>query len=792
MSGTDGSSTEAHRAARGASTHVGEEGGGGRALPEPEFSLSLRGDARWRVHAFEVVEALSTIPTAVITAVAEGRDADPDAALGHDAHLTVSRLGRTRRHSGIVSRVEHLGALDGKVCARLTVVPALWALSQRVDSRIYESRTVREVVDDVLQRALAPYQRAARWALQRVLTPREHTVQYQETDLAFIERLLAEEGISYAVVPGEHVEEVVFFDAVTALPSHDAPVEVIDESHATHAREGLRRFGSDRALTPTHAAVRDYDWSRPGMSVAAERAVIDDPAGRARPVYAHPADVERGAYDDGAHAWTQHDAGFRALLTAQRLAQRAREFSAEGNLTGLHPGLRVRLLGHRDPSLDRGYVVTSVKHIGRAPEALRAGGDPLSERFVSALRCVADDVAIRPEKSRARARIYGPQTAVVVTTSEDDAQSEHHGRVRVRFHWERDGAPSEAQRAWVRVAQSWAGADYGVQFIPRKGMEVVVHFLEGDPDRPLVTGVVYNGAHPLPFPIDAHATRSGIRTHSTDGQGGALVGHFNELSFEDHAGREEVYLRAQRNLREKVRNDHGTHVLHDQSNTVDNDHAELIGRDQKLTVRRDRKVEVKHDQEVRVGHDLDTRVDHHEERFVGGTGRSTRVQTLDSREVEGDDALRVTGNLNASVLGTTNLEHLGAHFHLVHEGASGTTVHFDQNHAKWLSRKSIYIDNPVGEIKLEGVELTVRSKQDAVVINCGQAVIFVKKDGTVWVEGGKEIDLKSGPARARLSHDGSVSVEGTKRVSLKSGGGSLEITPTDVVVKATGKIKLNA
>lgn len=797
MSGTEGSAMEALRVAREAAGHAhGVEGGGGRHLPEAEFSLETRGDARWAVESFEAREALSTPSVLDLTVVSEAEGADPDALLGHDAALVVSRLSSSRRHAGVVSRVETVGHVDGKVRARLTVVPALWALSQRVDSRIYESRTVREVVDDVLRRALAPYQREARWELQRALTPREHVVQYQETDLAFIERLLSEEGISYEIAPGEGAEVVVFFDATQGLPRYrgarEDAVEVSDEDHSTHARESLRRFVGARALTPTRAAVRDYDWTRPDAAVEAARAVLDDPAGRERPVYLHPAGIERDRYDDGAHAFTQHDAPHRALVAAQRMAQDARVFRAEGSVTGLRPGLRFRLEGHRDGALDRGYVVTAVRHVGRAQEATRGAEGPLAQRYSCELSCVADDVPIRPAKAPRRARVFGPQTAVVVTASADDAQSEHHGRVRVRFHWEREGAPAEASRAWVRVAQSWAGADFGVQFIPRKGMEVVVHFLEGDPDRPLVTGVVYNGTHPLPFPIEEHATRSGIRTHSTDGQGAALNGHFNELSFEDHAGREEVYLRAQRNLREKVRNDHGTHVMHDQSNTVDHDHAELIGHDQRLTVRSDRKVEVKHDQQVRVGNDLDTRVDHHEERYIGEGGRATTVRTLDSRAVEGDDALHVTGNQNRTVLGTTYHEHLGRFFRLVHEGESGTTLHFDNNHAKWLSHKSIYVDNPVGEIKLEGAEVTVRSKQDMVVIGCGQAVVYVKKDGTVWVEGGREIDLKSGSASARIKHDGSVSIEGTKKVALKAGASSVELTPTDVVVKASGKIKLNA
>ena len=768
-------------------------------LPEAEFSIELHGDTPWRVEGFEAHEALSEVPRAVVTVVAEREGADPHDTLGRDGALLVSRRGVPRRMAGVVSRVEHEGFVDGKVRAKLTLVPALWALSQRVDSRIFESKTVKEVVDDVLRRALSPYSRTARWELQRALVAREHIVQYQESDLAFIERLLQEEGISYAVVPGESREQVLFFDSVSGLPALEGAqgdrVRVTDEDHTQHTHESLRRFEETRALTPTRTAVRDFDWTRPDAPIAGEHAVGDDPSGRARPTYLHPADISLERYDDGGHAFQQHDATFRATLASQRLRQDARVFVARGNVTALRPGMRFRLEGHRDQGLDRGYVVTSVRHLGRAPEETRAHGHgehpERHQRYEMEIRCVCDDLPLRPAKTHRRARIYGPQTATVVTTTADDAQSEHHGRVRVRFHWEREGAPTEAQRCWVRVSQSWAGADYGVQFIPRKGMEVVVHYLEGDPDRPLVTGVVYNGTHPLPFPVEEHATRSGIRTQSTDGQGSPLSGHFNELSFEDQDGREEVYLHAQRNLREKVRNDHTTHVLHDHTNTVDHDDTETVGRDQQLTVKHDRKVVVHRDQTVHVKRERNTRIDHHEHLLVGEGGRVSTIHHVDDREVHGLDQLTVHGEQKVVV--DENVEHFynGDVFRVVHTGASGTTLRFDRNHAKWISQKSIYIDNPVGEIKMEPRAVTITSKQDEVVIRCGQSIVHVMTDGTIALKAAKVITLQSGSSFVAIDHEGKVAVTGSQEVKLSVGSSTMVMKPAEVTV-TSGKIKLNA
>jgi hypothetical protein len=322
-------------------------------------------------------------------------------------------------------------------------------------------------------------------------------------------------------------------------------------------------------------------------------------------------------------------------------------------------------------------------------------------------------------------------------------------------------------------------------------MEVVVHFLEGDPDRPLVTGVVYNGTHPLPFPVEEHATRSGIRTQSTDGQGSPLNGHFNELSFEDQDGREEVYLHAQRNLREKVRHDHTTHVLHDHTNTVDHDDTETVGRDQQLTVKHDRKVVVHRDQGVHVKHDLATRIDNHEDRVVGEGGRDTRVYTRDVRTVVGDDNLTVEETQQVFVRGTADHNYDGDHLHIAHTGESGTLLRFDRNHAKWLSQKSIYIENPVGEVKMEPRAVTITSKQDEVVIRCGQSIVHVRNDGTIALNSAKAITLKSGSANVAIDHEGKVAVTGSQEVKLSAGSSTMVMKPAEVTV-TSGKIKLNA
>ena len=225
-----------------------------RRLPAVEWHFESAGTHRpWRMRRAEVREGLSRVTVTELELTCEHADADPALLLGRDAVFSLSRDGRGRRVQGVVSRVEALGVRDHKAHARVTLVPALWALSQRRDSRVFEGKTVEQVVRAVVEEALRPYRRQVRFAIQRALPVREHCVQYRESDLEFIERILAEEAIGYLIVEGEAHEEVVFFDGAHAFTAFDGPdgrrIAVTDEDHDTHRHESLRRFEAASALT---------------------------------------------------------------------------------------------------------------------------------------------------------------------------------------------------------------------------------------------------------------------------------------------------------------------------------------------------------------------------------------------------------------------------------------------------------------------------------------------------------------------------------------------------------------
>ncbi|TAK28536.1 MAG: type VI secretion system tip protein VgrG [Myxococcaceae bacterium] len=748
-----------------------------RRLPPVEWHFESAGTHRpWRMRRAEVREGLSRVTVTELELTCEHADADPALLLGRDATFSLTRDGRSRRVQGVVSRVEALGVRDHKAHARVTLVPALWALSQRRDSRVFEGKTVEQVVRAVVEEALRPYRRRVRFAIQRALPVREHCVQYRESDLEFVERLLAEEGLGYLIAEGEAHEEVVFFDGPQAFTGFDGPdgrrIAVTDEEHDTHRHESLRRFEAASALTSTSAVAMDYDWTNPSLRVVHENRSAD-PAGVDREVYVHPAAVIFDRYDAGDHAYERNDVAHRATLEAQRHLQRARTFTGEGSVTALRPGMLFRLEGHRVEAMEQEYLVTEVRHRCAAAEETRDGHrEGAEEPYRNEVTCVPSTVSVRPELRHRRARIHGPQTARVVSAGGDEVETEHYGRVRVRFHWERDGrSPEDAQRAWVRVAQAWAGNGFGFVFVPRKDMEVVVQFIDGDPDRPLITGGVYNGTHPPPYDLERPeaVTRSVIRTQSTPGGDPA---HYNELSFQDQSGREEVFLRAERDLREEVLHDHATHVHAAQSNTVDASQTERIGVDQSVRVQRDRKGVIDRDDQLLVRRDREAkvlgddtqgvvgehrvRIDGREERVVSGKGRDTTIETKDELTVNGISYTHVRDGY--TVMSDASI------------GLMAPSVQLDAANVFQIVRGG---DTPARPGKPAGREASVTFDPDGMKV---ESVLKVR--------------IECGGSTVVLLPDGTVTVTGSKSIKATCGQSSMELKPSEVIVRG-GTIKLN-
>lgn len=293
-------------------------------------------------------------------------------------------------------------------------------------------------------------------------------------------------------------------------------------------------------------------------------------------IYDHYHSIRHHGYDEGGGTYQEHTAQQRSKLAAERLDLARTRWSVETTVVSAQPG-HVFELQNADIHDDR-YLIISMSSTGMAGE--HAG------EYTNSLRVIPTRMPYRPAPIE-RPLMPGPETATVVGPPGEEIHTDKHGRIKVQFHWDRQGQKDAHSSAWIRVSQAWAGPGWGFLFIPRIGMEVIVSFLGGDPDRPIVTGCVYNGANPTPYTLPDEKTKSTIKTNSSLGGGGS-----NELRFEDKKGSEEIYIHAQKDFNEVVENNHSTHVKNCQTNTVDVNQTETIGNNQTLTVKKDRKKSV--------------------------------------------------------------------------------------------------------------------------------------------------------------------------------------------------------
>ena len=534
-------------------------------------------------YEFEMNEALSATYHLELTLVAKDPSIDESKLIGHACTLTLTRGGLVRHINGLVSAADFTGiAVDAFTphgdlptgLVRLTIVPGLWMLGQRKNSRIFQGLKVTDILKKVLEEALGDYGRTVTMKTTKDYQELEYCTQYDETNLEFVMRLMATEGIMSYFKQGEKAEELVLFDDA------DSYVELVTMNHGKlpfetgvaqgQSLETVRQFHVDSRLMQTTVSVRNFNWSRGGAPNDSAAQGKDD-LEREREWYLGEAPVAlRGLGGDGVYATTSAQGQVKLRQEAAR--SRIHLASGAGDVTGLSPGVVFDLENALRVELNRKYLVTSINHMGARPGDMKKGtfaGDIGEVVYSNTFTCVASDVLFRLPIPLRRF-IQTVQTAVVV--GDEDITTDVHGRIKVQFHWDRQGKNDIKSSCWVRVAQPSAGIGFGHVFIPRRGQEVVVTFVEGDPDKPLVIGSVFNGINSPPYELPAEKTRSVIRTRSTPDSDG-----YNEISFEDNKDSEQLYVQAQKDMKELVKHDHEVLIKNDENLKVEKNQTEDIG-----------------------------------------------------------------------------------------------------------------------------------------------------------------------------------------------------------------------
>jgi type VI secretion system secreted protein VgrG len=556
--------------------------------PPLEFRVAIRTPARegeaselldassWHVRSVQLEEELHAPYVLTLTLLTEDTLLEVDRLVGGELELDVSRLGSlqaladlthddARVLHGVVLRADYLGTHSHRMFVRVVVGPALCMLSLTRRSRIFQNATVVDIAQAVVRDVFEVRQREL--VVDRLLVDYpvvDYCVQHRETDLEFLDRILADVGISYVWDHEGDRETMVLVDSNDAFaPLGESPttneggaptiIEVLSGGAIVDS-SGLSQFGWSRQVQTAKHEARAWDWkAAPPTALSSE----------VEPEAVEPWELGEAHLHD-VHRTSEADEGEGPLLDGTRgIAERAAAVAGveaamargRGNLLAMTAGATFEVEGHPNPHLEGAYLATRVVHRAEIPAAdLHETGSVA--RYENEVEAVPLHRPWRP-RLRRKPRIHGPQLATVVGPAGEDIHTDVHGRVKVWLHWDREGAASGTHdlSCWVRVMHAWAGPGYGAFFLPRVGMEVVIAFIDGDPDRPLVTGCVHDGCNTPPVDLPDHKTRSTIRTRSSPPDGG-----FNELRFEDAAGKEEIYVHAQRNLREQIRAAQSTSV----------------------------------------------------------------------------------------------------------------------------------------------------------------------------------------------------------------------------------------
>lgn len=751
------------------------------------FSTVEGPDVDWRVRRLHWVEGLSHAYEMRLDVSTDSVDADTDTMLGASAELLIDRGDHARRTAyGIVQSVEYIGFIEEHLWVSLVIVPAFRLLSQRVDTRIFQGLTVVEIIDEVLGTDLADFNREVDTSgLAGEYNKRDYCVQFRESTFDFLSRLMEEEGITYYFQSDDdnRCEKLVLADAndqyadVELILDEDVPI--ISSNPDQSDRESIQRFDWENKRTINKVVAWGFNFKTVGNDEG-EGELADTQNARVRELYMH--DERRQITDDptddpNAESFTGDALDQRPAMAVHRneLAIAGSKTARGGsNVAAFVPGVIFMLGAHHRPDLDsQRFLITRVIHRSSGTGGSGSGG---GARYSNSFECVPEGHVHRPAMLTPRPRVYGAQTATVVGPDGEEIHTDKHGRIKVKFHWDRLNPADDTASCWTRVAHPWAGAGWGGIVIPRIGMEVVVDFLDGNPDRPLVVGCVYNGNNTPPYTLPDEKTKSTFKTNSSPGGGG-----FNELRFEDAAGSEEIFTHAQKDYNEVVENDHNTTVHNNQTNTVDVNQTQSIGGNQSETVTGEQTMTVKKNRTVTIDGSQAVKINGGEAN-TGNSGSKLeitgdyKVDVSNTIEIQAPTHIQLTcgGSVIKMVPGKITLTAGGAaeivlDANALMKSSAGTKVLLDGN--------ALMQSSGGAKVKLDG-NATMTSQPGA----------EVKLDGNAEMKstGGSSVKLDSA---ATMKGTASATVNGPT-ATLAGGGGSVEAAAAGVTA-AGGKVDLS-
>ena len=579
-----------------------------------------------------------------------------------------------------------------------TMVPWPWLLTMTTDARIFQKLSVRDIVEKIFnEKGFSDFD----MQLDGTYEKREYCVQYRETDFNFVSRLLEEEGVYYFFRHENGKHTMVIADA----PGKHKPCP--KQETARYQLSAGGRLDEDvitaleraQEIRPGKYSLSDFNFEIPNAGLEVNVPGRQKLGPGEREVYDYP-----GAYTkktEGDRLAKIHMEEEEAQITRIGGSSVCRAFTS---------GFRFSLSDFYRPDMnDKEYVLTSITH-----EASQGWEKESELSYANRFTCMPFEIPYRPQRTTPKPVVQGSQTAVVVGPKGEEIYTDKHSRVKVQFHWDREGKRDENSSCWIRVSQPWAGAGWGALSIPRIGHEVVVDFIEGDPDRPIITGSVYHGNNKPPYPLPDEKTKSTLKSDSSLGGGG-----YNEMRFEDKKGSEEIYIHGQKDETIVIENDKNQSVGHNETLSVGNNRTKSVGVNESETIGANKTIHVAVNHTETIGANAAIAIGSMKSETVGVNSAET-VGAAKELTIGGLYQVTVGGIMNETVGGAKTEEIGGAKIELV----------------------GLYRNETVGETNQLKAKKVIVTAEEEITLTTGDARISMKKNGDIAISG-KTIQVKA-------------------------------------------------
>jgi type VI secretion system secreted protein VgrG len=681
---------------------------------------------------------------------------DFDSLLGKDLTLSIKLDGGSERHfHAFIAGFAQIGRLGRYVTYRAHAVPWLWFLSRCADCYIFQNKSVPDIIKEVFREHGFT---DLKDTLTKTYRVRDYCVQYRETDLNFVQRLMEEEGIYYFFEHASGSHKLVLADSYSGHKAYSGyeSIEYFPPSNnAQREVDHIHDWFLARNIQSGKYVATDYDFTKPRASLQTQ--------------YVQQRGVPKSdyeVYDYPGKYLTTGEGDHYVQARLESLQAGYETVRGVGNARGLSVGSLFKLTGYPRNDQNREYLITSAIHHLDVGE-YESGKAARSEDYSCSFEAMASAEPFRSPGTAFKTRVSGPHTATVVGPEGEEIYTDKYGRVKVKFHWDRDPNRNESSSCWVRVSQIWAGKNWGWMSIPRVGQEVVIDFLEGDPDQPLITGRVYNQDNMPPYDLPANKTQSGFKSRSTMSGG---PDNFNEIRFEDKKGAEQLYIHAEKNQDNMVEADATHTVGHDRTKAIGNDETTTVGNNRTETVGNCEVITIGVNRTENVGANETIGIGASRSITVGSSETATvalqRTHTVGVNEtITIGAAQEVTiGALQMVTVGAAQVVSVGAAQQISVGANQSTDVGLNQSMDVGANQSFKVGGNRSADVgkndNLKVANNLVIDAGDAITIKTGSASITMKKDGTILIKG-KDIKVQ-GSGKVNVKASGNVAIKGSK------------------------------